>query len=207
MAQTKVTAREHSLAEGSANGKKTINGFEISQLQGLVEAVKNQPGLAKAVLSSNVEWKSGFHTEAYIKDFVAGGVRNETSRSRPFVIPQDHPYELGGGTNKGATAGELLLATLGHCLTGGFANASAIMGIPIESLSVEVEGDIDLHGVLGLPEPGVVRPGFQEIRARYLIKGKGTREQLESLAKMAEDLSPVKDSLRAIKFSSRVIPK
>jgi uncharacterized OsmC-like protein len=204
MAQTKVTAREHSLAEESATGKRTFNGFEMSQLQGLVEAVKNQPGLAKAVLLSNVEWKGGFHTEAYVKDFVAGGVRNETSRSSPFVIPQDHPYELGGGTNKGATAGELLLATLGHCLAGGFANAGAVMGIPIESLSVEIEGDVDLHGVLGLPEPGVVRPGFQEIRATYCVKSKGTRQQLESLAKMAEDLSPVKDSLRAIKFSSHL---
>jgi len=205
MAQTNLAAKKHSPVEESVPGMKTNNGFDMSQLQGLVDAVKGHPNLAQAMLSANVEWREGFYTEAYVKDFVAGGAKNETSRKRPFVVPQDHPYELGGGTNRGATAGELLLATLGHCLTGGFANASAIMGIPLDSLNVEVEGEIDLHGVLGLPEPGVVQPGFQAIRARYHVKSKAPREQLMAAAKIAEDLSPVKDSLRAVKFSSQLL--
>jgi hypothetical protein len=70
---------------------------------------------------------------------------------------------------------------------------------------VETEGDIDLQGMLALPEPGKVRPGFQEIRARYYIKSQAPREQLEKLAKMSEDLSPTRDSLRAVKFSSELI--
>ena len=205
MVQINGTAKKHTPAEGSALGKKMFNGFDMQQLQGLVDAVKSQPSLARATLSAKVAWRSGFYTEAHVKDFVAGGVRNETSRRQPFMEPQDHPYELGGVTNKGATAGELLLATLGHCLTGGFANASAVIGIPIESLRVEVEGDLDLHGVLGLPEPGAVRPGFQEIRARYLVRSSASKEQLKLAAQMAEDLSPVKDSLRAVKFSSQLL--
>ncbi len=205
MAQIDVTDKKRSPAEEGAPKSKTFNGFEMSQLQGLVDAIKSQPNLAEATLSACVEWKEGFYTEAYVKDFIAGGSRNETSRSRPFMVPQDHPYELGGGTNRGATAGELLLATLGHCLTGGFANASAIMGIPLASLNVQVEGEIDLHGVLGLPEPGVVRPGFQAVRATYHVKSTASREQLMAAAKMAEDLSPVKDSLRAVRFSSQLM--
>jgi hypothetical protein len=59
--------------------------------------------------------------------------------------------------------------------------------------------------MLGLPEPGKVRPGFQEIRAKYYVKSKAPRDQLEKLAKMAEDLSPTKDSLRAVKFTSQLI--
>jgi len=184
---------------------KTFNGFDMVQLQGLVDAVKSQPNLAKAILSAKVEWLEGFYTEANVKDFVAGGARNEKSRSTPFIVPQDHPYELGGGTNKGATAGELLLATLGHCLTGGFASASAVMGITLESLNLEVEGEIDLHGVLGLPEPGAVQPGFQAIRARYHVKSTASKEQLMAAANMAEVLSPVKDSLRAVKFTSQLL--
>ena len=205
MVQTNMTARKHSPAEESVPEMKTVNGFDMLQLQGLVDAVKSQPNLAEATLSAKVKWQEGFYTEAYVKDFVAGGARNETSRSIPFVVPQDHPYELGGGTNKGATAGELLLAALGHCLTGGFANASAIMGIRLESLNVEVEGDVDLHGVLGLPEPGAVQPGFRAIRATYRVKSNAPREQLRAAAKMAEVLSPVKDSLRAVKFSSQLL--
>lgn len=184
--------------------RKIFNGFDMAQLQGLVDAVKKQPQMAKALLSAKVDWKSGFYTEASVKDFIAGGVKNETSRQKPFVIPQDHPPEL-CGTNKGATAGELLLATLGHCVTGGFAEFAAIMGIPIESLNTEVEGDLDMQGMMGLPKPGDVRPGFTEIRVKYYVKSKASREQLEKAAKMGEDLSPVKDSLRAVKFSSQLI--
>ena len=62
---------------------------------------------------------------------------------------------------------EVLLAALGHCISNGFAMYGAAMGIPIESLTVDLEGDIDLQGMLGLPEPGKVCPGFQEIRATF----------------------------------------
>jgi uncharacterized OsmC-like protein len=181
-----------------------MNGFDMQQTQEMVDAVKKHPQLAQATLYAKVAWKSGFFTEASVKDFTAGGVRNETSRTTPFAIPQDHPPEL-GGTNKGATAGELLLASLGHCVTGGFASSGAALGVPIQSLTVEVEGDADLQGMLGLPEPGAIRPGFKEFRVRYYVKSKASREELEKVAKMAEDLSPVKDSLRAVKFSSRLV--
>ena len=174
------------------------------QVQGLVDAVKKQPQAGQAILYAKVAWRSGFFTEASVKDFTAGGVTNNTSRPKPFIVPQDHPPELGGGTNKGATAGELLLATLGHCVTGGFALFASVMGISIESLNTEVEGDIDMQGMLGLPTIGAVRPGYQEIRVKYYVKSKAPREQLEKAAKMGEDLSPVKDSLRAVKFSSQL---
>jgi hypothetical protein len=56
-----------------------------------------------------------------------------------------------------------------------------------------------------LPQPGAVRPGYQEIRAKYYIKSKASRSQLEQVRKMAEDLSPTRDSLRAVRFSSELI--
>jgi uncharacterized OsmC-like protein len=185
--------------------KKIVNGFDLQVMQGLVDAVRKQPQAGQGVLYAKVAWRSGFFTEASVKDFTAGGVTNTTSRTRAFNIPQDHPPELGGGTNKGPTAGELLLATLGHCVTAGFAEFAAIMGIQIESLNTEVEGYIDMQGMLGLPKPGDVRPGFQEFKVKYYVKSKAPREQLEKAAKMGEDLSPVKDSLRAVKFSSQLI--
>ena len=51
------------------------------------------------------------------------------------------------------------------------------------------------------PEPGAVPPGYQEIRATYYVKSSAPREQLEQLAKMSEDLSPSRHSLRAVNFS------
>ena len=184
--------------------KKTVNGIETEQIQGMVDAVKKQPQMAQARLFAKTVWKSGFDMEASIKDFWMGGAMNTTSRQSPFIIPGDHPREL-LGTNKGATSVELLLASLGFCITSGFAMYGAHMGITIESLIVDVEGDLDMQGMLGLPEPGKVRPGYQEIRATYYVKSKAPKDQLEKLAKMSEDLSPTKDSLRAVKFSSRLV--
>lgn len=58
------------------------------------------------------------------------------------------------GKNKGPASVELTLAALGHCISAGFAVYGSHMGIPIKSLIVEIEGDIDLQGMLALPESG-----------------------------------------------------
>jgi hypothetical protein len=50
-----------------------------------------------------------------------------------------------------------------------------------------------------------VPPGFQAIRATYYVRSTAARDQLEQLAKMSEDLSPTRHSLRAVDFSSRLI--
>ena len=184
--------------------KKIVNGLEVGQIQGMVDAVKKNPQLAQAKLYAKTVWKNGFNNEASIKDFELGGAMNTTSRKSPFIIAGDHPPEL-LGTNKGATSVEVLLAALGHCIASGFAMYGAHMGIPLESLTVDVEGDLDLQGMLGLPEPGKVRPGYQEIRATYYVKSNAPRDQLEKLAKMSEDLSPTRDSLRAVKFTSQLV--
>ena len=184
--------------------KKIVNGISVEQIQGMIGAVKQQPQMAQGKLFAKTVWKSGFNNEASIKDFELGGAMNTTSRKSPFIIAGDHPPEL-LGTNKGAASVEVLLAALGHCIASGFAIYGAHMGIPLESLTVDVEGDMDMQGMLMLPEPGKVRPGFQEIRATYYVKSKAPREQLEKLAKMSEDFSPVRDSLRAVKFSSKLI--
>ncbi len=184
--------------------KKMANGIEVAQMQGMVDAVKKQPQMAQAKMYAKTEWKSGFNNEASIKDFEMGGAMNTTSRKHPFIIAGDHPPEL-LGTNKGPASVEVLLAALGHCIANGFAMYGASMGIPLESVTVNVEGNMDLQGLLMLPEPGKVRPGFQEIRATYYVKSKAPRDQLEKLAKMSEDFSPVRDSLSSVKFSSKLV--
>ncbi len=79
------------------------------------------------------------------------------------------------------------------------------MGIQIDSLKIEVEGDIDLQGMLGLPEPGKVQPGYQNIRVTHYVKSKAPKDKLEQLKQMAEDLSPTRYSLRAVNYSSKLV--
>ncbi len=181
-----------------------VNGVSVQGIEGMVEMVKAQPQVAKAVFYATTIWKGGFHNEALVKDFSMGGQRNDTSRKQTFKIVGDHPKEL-LGTDMGPSSVEVLLSALGHCLASGWAMYGAHMGIPIESLRVEVEGDIDLQGMLNLPEPGVVPVGYQGLRATYYVKCGAPREQLEKLAKMAGELSPTRHSLRAVQFSSHLI--
>ena len=192
------------MKRGNILEKKIVNGISVEQIQGMIGAVKQQPQMAQGKLFAKTVWKSGFNNEASIKDFMLGGMMNTTSRTSPFIVAGDHPPEL-LGTNKGAASVEVLLATLGHCISNGFAMYGAAMGITVDSITLDIEGDMDMQGMLMLPEPGKVRPGFQEIRATYHVKSKAPRDQLEKLAKMAEDFSPVRDSLRAVKFSSKLI--
>ena len=177
--------------------------MNVQGIQEIVEMVKAQPEVAKAAFYATTTWRDGFHNEAVIKPFSMGGAVNDTSRKEAFTIVGDHPQEL-LGTDKGPSSVEVLLSALGHCLASGWATYGASMGISIEGLRIEVEGDIDLQGMLALPEPGVVAPGFQEIRANYYVKSSAPREQLEQLAKTAEALSPTRDSLRAVSFSSNL---
>jgi uncharacterized OsmC-like protein len=180
-----------------------VNGLSVQGIQGMVEMVKAQPEVAKAVFNATTTWKGGFHNEAVVKSFSMGGQRNDASRKEAFTIVGDHPQEL-LGTDKGPSSIEVLLSALGHCLASGWATYGANMGIPVDELRVEIEGDIDLQGMLALPELGAVPPGFQEIRATYHVKSGAPQEQLEQLAKMSEELSPTRHSLRAVNFSSEL---
>lgn len=181
-----------------------VNGLNVQEIQDMMAMVRAEPQVAKAVFYSITIWKGGFHNEAVVKPFSLGGTKNITSRKKAFTIVGDHPREL-LGTDMGPSSVELLLSALGNCLASGWATYGVRMGILIEGLRVEVEGDIDLQGTLALPEAGAVPPGFQEIRATYYVKSSAPREQLERLARMAEDLSPTRHSLRAVKFSPHLV--
>jgi len=179
-----------------------VNGLEVNNIVKMVEDVKRTPASAQATFYAATNWKSGFHVEAEISNFTVGGAK--LKHVKTFSVEGDHPKEL-LGTDKGPTSVEVLLAALGHCIASGWATYGAVLGIPVESVRIEVEGDIDLQGMLGLPEPGKVRPGFQNIRVTHYVKSKAPRDKLEQVNKMAEDLSPVKDSLRAIDYSSKLV--
>ncbi|MGI0036998.1 MAG: OsmC family protein [Nitrososphaera sp.] len=179
-----------------------INGIETKRLQQIVETVKGNPAIAQTTFFSTTTWKRGFNNETAIKDFEMG--KNKVSRPQTFRVIGDHPPEL-LGTNGGPFYPELLLAALGHNLASGWSKYGALLAVPIDELKVQVDGDIDLQGMLMLPQPGAVRPGYQEIRAKYYVKSRASRSQLEQVKKMAEDLSAIRDSLRAVRFISELV--
>ena len=179
-----------------------VNGLEVNNITQMVEDVKANPGMAQATFSATTSWKSGVHNQAEVKSFKLGGTK--VAHNKTFTVEGDHPKEL-LGTGQGPTSVEVLLASLGHCIAGGWAMYGASLGVGIDDLKIAVEGDVDLQGMLGLPKPGKVRPGFQSIRVTHYVKSKASKGKLEQVKKMAEDLSPTRDSLRAVDYSSKLV--
>ena len=93
------------------------------------------------------------------------------------------------GDNEGANPVEFLLHALAGCVTTTFVLHATARGIKIESLSTELEGDLDVRGLLGLDE--AVSPGYERIRIRMAVTADCSDEQLDELLAYTQQHSPV----------------
>ena len=101
-----------------------------------------------------------------------------------------------GGAGTGACSGDLLLGALAACAQITCQMVAESMDLDVRSISVSVEGDLDLRGTLGIDRDTPV--GFQEIRVRFEIDAPGaSREQLDSLARKTERYCVVMQTLRS----------
>ncbi|MFV1980612.1 MAG: OsmC family protein [Rhodothermia bacterium] len=168
------------------------NGVNVDQLIGTIEAVKGDPDVANFRFRARTEWVNGGHCRTEFKDFFGAKVE-DSSRDVPIVVEGDEPPVL-LGNNRGANAVEAILHALASCLSVGFVYNAAALGITVESLSFDLEGDIDLHAFLGLSETS--RPGYENVRVRYSVKADAPKEKLEELCAYVQKTSPVLDILR-----------
>ena len=169
-----------------------INGVNVDQLVATVNAVQENPDIARFQFRARNEWVEGGHSCTTIQGFYGAG-QEDTSRSYPFVLDGDEPPVL-LGNNAGPNAVEAVLHALASCLAVGFVYNAAAQGITVESLSFDLEGDLDLRAFLGLSEE--VRSGFESIRLTYEVKSDAPREKIEELCNYVQKTSPVLDIIR-----------
>jgi len=99
-----------------------------------------------------------------------------------------------GGPGTGACSGDLLLGALAACAQLTCQMVATAMEIPFNSIEVNVEGDLDLRGTLGVDKS--VGAGFEEIRLRFEVDApEATPEQLESLHEKTERYCTVLQTL------------
>ncbi len=173
------------------NGMATINGLNTDCLVKVVQQVKGNWETGRTVWKASTNWLDGFRVE---------------TESRGFKLTFDEP-DLLCGTNTAANPVEVVLQAYGACLTIGYVMNAAARGINLESIEIELEGEIDLPGFLGLEPPeelGMDRlPGFKTIKASVKLKGDATREDLEALHNHVISTSPVGTTLsRPVSLSS-----
>jgi len=169
-----------------------VNGVNLDQLVSTVEAVKAKPNIAQFQFRAETRWIDGGYSKTTIKSFYGAG-QEDSSRAQPFVIGGDEPPVL-LGTNKVPNAVELVLAALTSCLSVGVSYNAAALGIQVHSLEFSVEGDVDLHGFLGLSD--TVRPGFGNIRLSCKVSTDVASEKVKELWEHVQRTSPVLDILR-----------
>jgi uncharacterized OsmC-like protein len=183
--------------------EQIVNGIDVRALNGMLEAVKKTPAIARAKFAVESVTDQGFNTRGKTLQPNLGGAP-VAGRQKSFTFVGGHPPEL-LGHDEGPAAVETVLAALGACVGSGFTTFGAAMGIPVERVRIDLTGYLDLQGFMGLPAPGVVRPGYERIHAKISVKSPASREQLEKLKEVAESASPVKDSLRAVPYTSELV--
>jgi len=176
LAQTKVT-------------EKVINGVNVNKLHDAIVTCRDNPEMAVFKFRAMNRWVCGGHCSTTIQDFYGLG-REDTTRSKPFVLEADEPEAL-LGEDYGPNATEAVLYALSSCLVTTCIYHAAAHGIKIDQLELDLEGELDLRGFLGISDD--IRRGYQNIKAVFRIKSDAPREKLEQAMQMAQKYSPVFD--------------
>lgn len=166
---------------------KTLNGLDLKQLHGTVDAIRNDPEIARFEFRNRNVWIGGGENRSTIQEFY-GAKAWDTSRSAPFVFTNGEPPVLLGG-NEGANPVEFLLHALAGCVTTTTVLHAAARGIRIDSIATRMRGKIDLHGLLGLDES--VSAGYESIEIEMDIRADCSDEELDDLLGFARTHSPV----------------
>lgn len=164
----------------------TLNGLDLEQMTATVEAIKNDPTLARFEFRNENQWIDGGGNRSTIQGFYGAG-REDDSREKPFVFMNGEPPVL-LGKNEGANPVEFLLHALAGCVTTTFVLHAAARGIKVNRLSTSLKGQIDLQGLLGLDES--VPAGYESIEILMDVDADCTEEELDDLFDFARGHSP-----------------
>lgn len=164
-----------------------VNGLDVQAAFDTIDAIKADARLARFQFRARNVWIDGGVNRSTIRDFYGAG-REDESRTTDFVFTNGEPPVL-LGNNEGANPVEFLLHALAGCVTTTFILHAAARGITIQELSTELEGDLDVRGLLGLDDS--VSPGYEQIRIRMNVKAACSDDELDDLLAYTQRHSPV----------------
>ena len=118
------------------------------------------------------------------------GLYTETS-VRDHTVISDYASPA-GGTDRGPNPIELLLSAFAACVEAAFYEFALLRGITVSSLSVEIEGTLDLKGLFMVDD---TRPGFQDLNYVFNIESPDDEQEVRKLAEEVIAHCPVVDSL------------
>lgn len=103
-------------------------------------------------------------------------------------------HQKAGGSGRELCSGDMLLEALVACAGISMRAAAAVLKVPIKSLVVSAEGDVDLRGTLGVTEG--VPVGFKEIRLSFDVESDALPATLDQLLELTERYCVIFQTIR-----------
>ena len=171
------------MAEVSVN-----NGVNVEALLAARAALTEAPEAAKFKWRASCKWRNGTHSTSKVQGF--HGLGEEQAHKTEFSFDADHP-EVFASEDLGATPIEYVLVGLASCLTAGVASVAQNRGIQLKSVEANLEGDMDIQGILGIDSD--VRNGYDDIKVTFNIDADASQQDIEALVAQSQKRSAVYD--------------
>lgn len=175
-----------------------VNGLNTTALNSLIDTMKKNPDKGRVTFYSKSRWQNGMRSFTGFTGYkIDGAMVHE--KTRQFVLLGDEATEL-SGTDAAPGAVEELMYAVGTCVIAAANMNAALMGVTLTRLEVDIESDLDMHGLLAL-DPNV-RAGITNMRMGITIAGDADEETLKKIATLGYEYSPVSETTRnGIKFT------
>ncbi len=138
---------------------------------------REQPEAAAVVFSTESRLINGFKSAI---------------EARQFRFFADEPEAL-GGEDSAPNPVEYLLAALATCQEVTYRLYADALGIPVDGISISLDGDLDLRGFLDVEDD--VRPGLLAITGTVTIDSPASDADIARLKSVVDRHCPVLDSL------------
>ena len=167
--------------------QQTVRAAVEKMRQGLEQA----PTSGRVKNKAHVKWEGDVLCTSKVGNFPA--------------LTIDEPPVFGGG-NTAQSPADLVLSALGACQLIMYSALASCMGIQLDSLEVDLTGELDLRGLLGLGEKDGIPPGFQNIRFETRLRSPADTERLKELVDTVERQCPILDTmLRSIDVTGKAL--
>lgn len=166
-----------------------LNNINIAGLSEYANEVKEDDTQSRATYGVTLNWESGTKTNIKTKNIIFGN--HKLIRDFEFTI--DEPTQF-LGVNCAPNPAEYMLGGLAGCMAVTFMAGATAMDIKIDKLQLEIDGELDLKGFLGLNENS--NAGFPELKFIFNVKGNGTQEQYNALLERVSKHSPNFNTIR-----------
>lgn len=160
---------------------KGLIPVDRGELDALISKGRANPTATRTLRCRTVA-KGRFHQLNYIRSLP------------PQPVIEDEPDGL-STEDVAPNASEALLAAFGSCLALGIHANAVARRIPIRSLELNVEADINTTAVWGTGDLQPKPVGFEAIRVSVQVEADASRESLDALVRHATLWSPVASTL------------